>query len=84
MNASVATRKKDDLAVLVSPLRARLTRFLRHPHTLRDCSVPRARAECWRGSASASTARKPTRAHSRRRNEQLAWCASRAQQVAKS
>ena len=45
MNASVATRKKDDLAVLVSPLRARLTRFLRHPHTLRDCSVPRARAE---------------------------------------
>jgi len=51
---------------------ADLTRFLRHPHTLRDCSVPRARAECWRGSASASTARKPTRAHSRRRNEQLA------------
>ena len=45
MNASAATRNKDDLAVLVSPLRARLTRFLRHPYTLRDCWVPRARAE---------------------------------------
>ena len=37
-------QQKIDLAVLVSPLWARLTRFLRHPHTLRDCSVPQARA----------------------------------------
>jgi len=43
-------QQKIDLAVLVSPLWARLTRFLRHPHTLRTVQshkpAPRELARC--------------------------------------
>ena len=69
------SQQKSDLAVLVSPLWARLTRFLRHPHTLRTVQSPKLAPRNWRVVASPSTTCGRC-VDSRRSNAQLALSAS--------